>query len=155
MKKELTKEEIKQLVESYVAYKKAEDEFKSLKDNLTKDLENGSFVSEIGKVMKSTSKSKCFNTSAFKSDNPDIYEEYLDDMEISESLSVEDVEPIWKQMALGAKREFIRECALDETVIILIPEIVGYIKTEFDKIFDRYGLWYDFGFSWSLTCYKK
>ena len=83
------------------------------------------------------------------------YEEYLDDMEISESLSVEDVEPIWKQMALGAKREFIRECALDETVIILIPEIVGYIKTEFDKIFDRYGLWYDFGFSWSLTCYKK
>ena len=83
------------------------------------------------------------------------YEEYLDDMEISESLSVEDVEPIWKQMALGAKREFIRECALDETVIILIPEIVGHIKTEFDKIFDRYGLWYDFGFSWSLTCYKK
>ena len=83
------------------------------------------------------------------------YEEYLDDMEISESLSVEDVEPIWKQMALGAKREFIRECALDETGIILIPEIVGHIKTEFDKIFDRYGLWYDFGFSWSLTCYKK
>ena len=83
------------------------------------------------------------------------YEEYLDDMKISESLSVEDVEPIWKQMALGAKREFIRECALDETGIILIPEIVGHIKKEFDKIFDRYGLWYDFGFSWSLTCYKK
>lgn len=82
MKKELTKEEIKQLVESYVAYKKAEDEFKSLKDNLTKDLENGSFVSEIGKVMKSTSKSKCFNTSAFKSDNPDIYEEYLDEKDV-------------------------------------------------------------------------
>ena len=83
------------------------------------------------------------------------YEEYLDDMKISESLSVEDVEPIWKQMALSAKREFIRECALDETGIILIPEIVGHIKTEFDTIFDRYGLWYDFGFSWSLTCYKK
>ncbi len=83
------------------------------------------------------------------------YEEYLADMEISESLSVEDVEPIWKQMVSEAKTEFIKECALDKTGIISIPEIVGHIKTEFDKIFDRYGLCYDFGFSWSLTCHKK
>ncbi len=83
------------------------------------------------------------------------YEEYLADMEISESLSVEDVEPIWKQMVSEAKTEFIKGCALDKTGIISIPEIAGHIKTEFDKIFDRYGLWYDFGFSWSLTCHKK
>jgi len=84
-----------------------------------------------------------------------IYEEYMADMGISESLSVEDIEPIWEQMVLDAKTEFIRECAADESDIISIPEIAGHIKTEFDKIFDRYGLWYDFGFSWSLTCYKK
>ena len=77
------------------------------------------------------------------------------DMEISESLSVEDIESIWEQMVFDAKTEFIRECAADESDIISVPEIAGHIKTEFDKIFDRYGLWYDFGFSWSLTCYKK
>ena len=83
------------------------------------------------------------------------YEEYLADMEISESLSIEDVQPIWEQMISDAKKEFIRECAADESGIISIPGIAGYIKSEFDKIFDRYGLWYDFGFAWSLTCYRK
>lgn len=83
------------------------------------------------------------------------YEEYLADMEISESLSIEDITPVWEQMVLAAKKEFIRECTLNKTGIISIPEIVGDIKTEFDNIFDRYGLWYDFGFSWSLTCYRK
>lgn len=83
------------------------------------------------------------------------YDEYLTDMEISESLSIEDIEPIWEQMVSDAKKEFIRECALDEQGIMTIPEIAEYVRSEFDKIFDRYGLWYDFGFSWSLTCYKK
>ena len=83
------------------------------------------------------------------------YEEYLADMEISESLSIEEIQPIWEQMISDAKKEFIRECAADESGIISIPGITGYIKSEFDKIFDRYGLWYDFGFAWSLTCYRK
>ena len=83
------------------------------------------------------------------------YEEYLADMEISESLNIEDIKPVWEQMISNAKKEFIRECAADESGLISIPEIAGYIKSEFDKIFDRYGLWYDLGFSWSLTCYKK
>jgi hypothetical protein len=83
------------------------------------------------------------------------YEEYMADMEISESLSVEDIRPVWEQIVSDTKTEFIRKCVLEETGIISIPEIAGHIKAEFDKIFDRYGLWYDFGFSWSLTCYKK
>ncbi len=83
------------------------------------------------------------------------YEEYLTDMEISASLSKEDIEPIWDKMVWDAKLEFIRECALDESGIISIPEVAGYIKSEFNRIFDRYGLWYDFCFSWSLTCYKN
>ena len=83
------------------------------------------------------------------------YEEYMADMEISESLSVEDIRPVWEQIVSDTKTEFVRKCVLEETGIISIPEIAGHIKTEFDKIFDRYGLWYDFGFSWSLTCYKK
>ena len=83
------------------------------------------------------------------------YEEYMADMEISESLSVEDIRPVWEQIVSDTKTEFIRKCVLEETGIISIPEIAGHIKTEFDNIFDRYGLWYDFGFSWSLTCYRK
>ena len=83
------------------------------------------------------------------------YEEYMADMEISESLSVEDIRPVWEQIVSDTKTEFVRKCVLEETGIISISEIAGHIKTEFDKIFDRYGLWYDFGFSWSLTCYKK
>ena len=72
------------------------------------------------------------------------YEEYLADMEMSASLNIEDIEPVWEQMVLDAKKEFIRECALDGLGIISIPEIAGEIKTEFDNIFGRYGLWYDF-----------
>ena len=54
------------------------------------------------------------------------YEEYLVDMEISESLSIEDLQPIWEQMISDAKKEFIRECAADESGIISIPGIAGY-----------------------------
>lgn len=83
------------------------------------------------------------------------YEEYLAEMEISESLSIEDIKTVWEQMVSDAKTEFIRGSDMDESGSISIPEIAGEIKTEFDNIFDRYGLWYDFGFSWSLTCYRK
>ena len=83
------------------------------------------------------------------------YEEYLADMEVSEALSIEGIKPVWEQMASEAKIEFIRECAADEAGLISIPELAGYLQSEFVKIFDHYGLWYDFGFSWSLTCYRK
>ncbi|MBR1478057.1 MAG: hypothetical protein IJ608_08885 [Lachnospiraceae bacterium] len=83
------------------------------------------------------------------------YEEYLADMEISESLKVEDIEPVWEQMVRDAKREFIKDCSTTQNEIISLPELAGYIQSEFDKIFNRYELWYDFGFSWSLTCYRK
>ncbi|MBQ8946473.1 MAG: hypothetical protein SPL59_04635 [Catonella sp.] len=83
------------------------------------------------------------------------YEEYLTELETSESLSIEDIKPVWEQMVSDAKTEFIRRSAADKSGIISISEIAGYIKSEFDKIFDRYGLWYDFGFAWSLTCYKN
>ena len=83
------------------------------------------------------------------------YEEYLAEMEILESLSIEDIKTVWEQMVSDAKTEFIRGSDMDESGSISIPEIAGEIKTEFDNIFDRYGLWYDFGFSWSLTCYRK
>ena len=34
-------------------------------------------------------------------------------------------------------------------------ELSGFLRNEFDRIFERYGLWYDFGFKWSLSCYKS
>ncbi len=36
-----------------------------------------------------------------------------------------------------------------------LRELSGFLMAEFRGIFERYGLWYDFGFKWNLTCYKK
>ena len=33
--------------------------------------------------------------------------------------------------------------------------IHSHVYEEFDKIFKRYDVWYEFGFSWSLTCHDK
>lgn len=80
------------------------------------------------------------------------YQEYVDAMERSEELCLDDVEPLWEKMRLDAKEDFVHG-GEDESVCA--PEIAGYLRAEFPQIFDRNGLWYDFGFGWSLTCYKK
>ena len=33
--------------------------------------------------------------------------------------------------------------------------IAGMIIEEFTGLLEKYGLWYDLGFSWSLTTYRK
>ena len=84
------------------------------------------------------------------------YAEYLKDMELSEQLTVEDVIPIWEEMVVAAKQEFIKGNGVDDTISFQWEAgPVNHIRSEFDQIFDRYGLWYDLGFAWTLTCYRK
>ena len=85
----------------------------------------------------------------------DSYEEYEQDMEYYNYVSVDDVMPLWDKMVSQAKQEFLMECAASGDELINIPEVAGHVQSEFSKIFGKHGLWYDFGFGWSLTCYRK
>ena len=33
-------------------------------------------------------------------------------------------------------------------------EITDRVWREFDEIFERYGLWYEFGYDWNLSAYR-
>lgn len=67
-------------------------------------------------------------------------------------LSVDDVIPLWEKLSETAKNDIKKEYKSDR---LHLPEIRSYVIEQFNKIFEKYGLWYDFGFSWSLSCYKK
>jgi len=45
------------------------------------------------------------------------------------------------------------EC--DDSMFFDDGEIAGMVLNEFDELLARYGLWYELGFSWSLTAYRK
>ncbi len=85
----------------------------------------------------------------------ETYGDYLKVLEKAESLSVKDVEPLWKVMVNKTKKEYIADCGPDGDMKINIPEIAGYVYSEFKRIFDSYDLWYEFEFGWSLSCYKN
>ena len=85
------------------------------------------------------------------------YREYVDDMEYSESMKPEDLEPVWEKMLYDAKRRFM-DGDDGETLSIDgsdLKELSWFLVEEFHGIFERYGLWYDFGFGWSLSCYRS
>ena len=83
------------------------------------------------------------------------YSEYIDCIEETEVMDVEDVIPILEKMKEEVKQEFLNDCMKKGDELIFIPEVATRIKEEFDSLFDKYGLWYENCFSWSLTCYKK
>lgn len=78
-----------------------------------------------------------------------------EDLEMHADIGVEDIMPLWERMVCDAKREYIRDCSHDGDERLYLPELADYIQSEFISIFSSYGLWYDFGFGWSLTCYRK
>lgn len=86
------------------------------------------------------------------SDRYDTYEDYLRDMEACEEMSIKDVMPIWEKLISEARQQIKAYDREDE--LINITEIAGHIYEEFEAIFRKYGLWFDFGFCWSLTCYR-
>lgn len=73
---------------------------------------------------------------------------------------LEEVIPCWEKMVEDAKTEFIQGDGYAEGYnlgadMVTIHEMVGYISKAFDALFEKYDLWYDFGFEWCLTCYEK
>lgn len=78
------------------------------------------------------------------------YADYLGDAEAFEIIDIDSVRPAWEEIVQDAKRKFINQCAGE----VSIPEIAGHVREEFRGIFEKYGLWYDPCFSWSLTAYR-
>lgn len=82
-------------------------------------------------------------------DNWDEYKKLRLHEEYEASLN-HDNSKVWARMVEQARKDLNS----DNDELISLPQLRGYLISEFDKIFEKYGLWYDFGFSWSLTCYK-
>ncbi len=83
------------------------------------------------------------------------YHDYLTIYEKTEEMTVKDVEPLWRTMVRKAKKEFTEDFGEDGNMKINIPGIAGYVYSQFRDIFSRYGLWYEFEFGWSLSCYEQ
>ena len=65
-------------------------------------------------------------------------------------------EPNKREINLSELENFIdQEVLFDDFALgMYLPEIAGHIKEEFSSIFEKYGLWYDCCFDWSLTAYR-
>lgn len=82
MTKVLNDKQIKQMIQAYVKYKLAENQFKRIKDELTKDLIPGKYESKYGHVTKTISIRKAVDYTAMLRDNPQInVEEYTQEKE--------------------------------------------------------------------------
>lgn len=81
----------------------------------------------------------------------DTYEEYCAarDLGMDGYISAHwtEVQTVWDKMVEEAKTNITQNDGH-------IP-INGHIYEEFSRLFDNYGLWFDFCFKWSLTCYKR
>ena len=80
----------------------------------------------------------------------DTYEDYLGNVEAFEIIGIDMVSKIWENMLYDAKKNIL----LQEDKLYL-PEISGYILEEFSEIFEKHNLWFEPGFAWSLSCYRK
>lgn len=82
--KVLDKKEVSKLIKAYVKFKKAEKEFKQLKEELTKDLLDGKYFSDDGYVNKTTSTRTYIDTDRLFDEHPEIDpNDYLKEKEIS------------------------------------------------------------------------
>ena len=83
------------------------------------------------------------------------YAIYFENMEASEVVGGEKLFlPVWEQIVKESKKKFIREYRCDCEEILYLPEIAEYVHLEFINIFEKYGLYFELCFNWSLTCYK-
>lgn len=65
-----------------------------------------------------------------------------------EAITMDDVQPIWNEMVEDTKKDLMKGG------LINIPEVLGHILSEFDSIFEKYGLWYEICFDWSCSAYR-
>ena len=78
----------------------------------------------------------------------DTYAEYLKEPEKFESITMDDVQPIWNEMVEDTKKDLMKGG------LVNIPEVFDHILSEFDSVFEKYGLWYDLCFDWSCSAYR-
>lgn len=90
------------------------------------------------------------------------YAVYFENVEAPENLGAEELYlPIWEQMVKDSKKEFIDDRRVEFIEFFgpasarYLPEIAEHIESEFRNILDRYGLWYEPQFAWSLSCYRR
>ncbi|MCR4715894.1 MAG: hypothetical protein K5656_01815 [Lachnospiraceae bacterium] len=84
MTKQLTDNEIKELIVAQVEYKKAKDKFDEVKERLTKDLEPGRYESKYGKIIKTVFTKMKTDYKRMLWDNPDIdIKQYEEPQEVS------------------------------------------------------------------------
>jgi len=84
MTKQLTDNEIKELIVAQVEYKKAKDRFDEVKERLTKDLEPGRYESKYGKIIKTVFTKMKTDYKRMLWDNPDIdIKQYEEPQEVS------------------------------------------------------------------------
>lgn len=73
MTKVLSEKQIKELITAYTTYKKAENNFKRIKESLTKDLKPGKYESiNYGYILKSESSRTSVDLDALLKDYPQI-----------------------------------------------------------------------------------
>lgn len=76
--KTLEEKQIKKLVDAYVKYKKAEAEFKRLKDEMTKDIAEGKYESKYGNITKNIMTRHSLDANKLKDEHPEIdFDEYM------------------------------------------------------------------------------
>lgn len=68
--------------------------------------------------------------------------EYFDETDIDELIRILD-------------KMFVRSSEFDDVMFYSDGEICDRIISEFTDLFESFGLWYEPGFSWSLTAYRK
>ena len=88
----------------------------------------------------------------------DTYAEYLTEQEkwdAGTDVTAEDMYDV-RKMPKDLLEEVKKICREKyRTRQVYLPKIYDAAKNEFDAIFDRYGFKYDFGFGWSIFCYRK
>lgn len=58
---------------------------------------------------------------------------------------------IWKYF-----EDYVYKAHADDDVMFFDDgKIAGMVLNEFDELLAKYGLWYELGFSWSLTAYRR
>lgn len=83
--------------------------------------------------------------------DPDEVESILNQDEFD---SYEEYEKLEEEMQNEALLNMIQDLTF-ETICYELDSVSDYIESEFRKILDKYGIWYEMGHSWSLTCYYQ
>lgn len=82
----------------------------------------------------------------------DNYEEYAQDMDKIDCMDIEDVRPIWDKLFEEGKEYVMKTESIEEIDISCLHD---FLYNEFWAIFERHVLWFEFCFSWSITCFLK